>query len=198
MDSYDVKESPSEKTLSTASSGFQDIALANGVLDIVMSEEAVDKADIIKLLKQPRPSSPPPLDIKKWTKWVAAQKMAQNKEEIKMSMKELFIDWRYQKANLTTSPITPDGMLCSIIHVTGLSSAEASQWPKLMLSKVSQSGHSKHRSIASMVLDVPKTSIRQHSLTCSSNSKARGAQCLLEDHNVPIMQRSQFMGTMRL
>lgn len=97
MDSYDVKESPSEKTLSTASSGFQDIALANGVLDVVMSEEAVDKADIIKLLKQPRPSSPPPLDIKNWTKWVAAQKMAQNKEEIKMSMKELFIDWRYQE-----------------------------------------------------------------------------------------------------
>lgn len=66
MGPYSVEESPSKETLSTTSSGFQKITLDNGILDRFMSAEAIDKEEIVKILAQLRPSSPPPLEMENW------------------------------------------------------------------------------------------------------------------------------------
>lgn len=98
MSTDDVEESPSQKSASTRSSGFKRIALfRNGILNDFQSAEASDKEEIVKLLNEPRPSSPPPLDKEKWTKWAAGHRIARNEEEIKMSMKGLLVNWLFEQ-----------------------------------------------------------------------------------------------------
>jgi hypothetical protein len=79
MDTVDIAERHSE---------FRNILISNGVLNDFFSADPLDKEDLCVRIKEPHPSSPPPLDIEKWKIWSKVHRLARNEEEIKMSMKK--------------------------------------------------------------------------------------------------------------
>lgn len=97
MNTHSSGTASSSKSVSTTSNRLINASLANGFLDPVRSSDPSDKEEIIQEITMPRqPSSPVP-DVKEFERWTSALGKARNQEEIKMTFKDLMIDWRHRK-----------------------------------------------------------------------------------------------------
>lgn len=83
-------------SLTPNSAGYQIVLLKNQILDPLRSDEPSDIKQVRNAIENGGRKSPVP-SITHFKQWRSGHRKARNEEEVKFSMKELFIDWRYRK-----------------------------------------------------------------------------------------------------